>query len=89
MSDPRKANFRWGDAEVDGLLHRLIVNEQELLKVLSNYPETHPEHKRMRENLASISNQRIQLEKIMFNRSDFDQYYKEKVIDDQKRDNLA
>lgn len=25
----------------------------------------------------------------MFNRADFDQYYKEKVIDDQKRDNLA
>lgn len=72
MTDPRKANFRWGDAEVDGLLHKIAVKEQELLKVLANYPETHPQFTKMRTELENITNQRIQLEKIMFNRADFD-----------------
>ena len=89
MSDPRKANFRWGDAEVDGQLQRLATFEQELLKQLANIPENTPHYKKKAEKLNSIIKQWVELEKMLFNRADFDQYYKEKVIDDQKWDNLA
>ena len=82
MSDPRKANFRWGDAEVDGQLQRLATFEQELLKQLANIPENTPHYKKKAEKLNSIIKQRVELEKMLFNRADFDQYYKEKVIDD-------
>jgi len=88
-ADPRKSNFKWGDAEVDNVLHNLSSQEQELLRILSNVPENSSMYKAKKMKLENLVRQRVELEKMLYNRADYDQYYKEKVIDDQKRDNIA
>lgn len=88
-SDPRKANFKWGDAETDNVLHNLAAQEQELLRILSNIPENSGMYKTKANKLQNLVRQRVELEKMLYNRADYDQYYKEKVIDDQKKDNIA
>lgn len=83
-SDPRKSNFKWGDAETDNVLHNLASQEQELLRILSNIPENSAMYKTKASKLQGLVRQRVELEKMLYNRADYDQYYKEKVIDDQK-----
>jgi hypothetical protein len=89
ISDPRRTNFKWGDPETDQVLHNLASQEQELLRVLSNLPENSSMYKSKAAKLQNLVRQRVELEKMMYNRADYDQYYKEKVIDDQKKDNIA
>ena len=88
-ADPRKSNFKWADAEMDQKLHNLASQEQELLRIKSSIPENTAKYKQMTTKLDNLVRQRVELEKMMYNRADYDQYYKEKVIDDQKKDNIA
>ena len=88
-ADPRKTGFKWADAEMDQKLHNLASQEQELLRIKSSIPENTAKYKKMTAKLDNLVRQRIELEKKMYNRADYDQYYKEKVIDDQKKDNIA
>jgi UDP-2,3-diacylglucosamine pyrophosphatase LpxH len=87
--DPRKSSFKWGDAETDNHLHNLAMQEQELFRILSNLPENSAAYKTKANKLEKLVRERVELEKMLYNRADFDQYYKEKVIDDQKKDNIA
>ena len=88
-SDPRRGYFKWGDAETDNVLHNIAGQEQELLRIISNIPENSAMYKAKSEKLQNVVRKRVELEKMLYNRADYDQYYKEKVIDDQKKDNIA
>ena len=87
--DPRMTQSRWGDAEVDQTLANLSKQEQELLRILSNVPEDSAMYRTKAKKLEELTRQRIELEKMLYNRADYQQYYSEKVIEDSKRDNLA
>lgn len=88
-ADPRKGFFKWADAETDNVLHNIANQEQELLRIISNLPENSAMYKTKSEKLQEVVRKRVELEKMLYNRADYDQYYKEKVIDDQKKDNIA
>jgi len=89
MSDPWKASFRWGDPEVDSALKSLAETEEELVRILSSIPSNTPMYKYKSEMLETCVWERIELEKVLYNWADYDKYYKEKVIDDQKKDWVA
>jgi len=88
-SDPRRGNFKWGDPETENVLNNILLEEQELFKILSNIPENSAMYKTKAAKLESLNRKRVEMEKMIYNRADYDQYYKEKVIDDQKKDNIA
>lgn len=86
---PWKSSVMWGDAEVDAKLYKLAEQEQELLRIKSSIPENSSKYKQMTDKLQTLVRQRVDLEKMLNNHADFEQYYREKVVDDQKKDNIA
>ena len=74
---------------MDQKLYNLVAQEQELLKIKSSIPENTTKYKRMTTKLDNLVRQKVEIEKTIYSRADYDKYYKEKVIDNQKRDNIA
>ena len=87
--DPRKSTVKWGDAETDKSLNGLALKEQELIRVLSKLPENSDLYASKKTKLDELVRQRVELEKMMYSKADYKNYLHEKVVDDQKKDNLA
>ena len=82
MSDPRKASYWYGDAEVENALKSMAEVEMELTWILSAIPANTPMYWTKQEMLENLVWERVELEKVLYNWADYDKYYKEKVIED-------
>ena len=80
---------KWGDAETDKSLHGLALKEQELVRVLSKLPETSEMYRSKKAKLDQLVNERAELEKMLYSKADYKNYLHDKVVDDQKKDNLG
>lgn len=87
--DPRKSTVKWGDAETDKTLNSLALKEQELIRTLSKLPENSDMFKTKRAKLDELVRQRSEIERMLYSKADYKNYLHEKVVDDQKKDNLA